>query len=223
MDNYKVYMHIFPNNKVYIGITKQKPENRWNNGKGYKNNDYLANAILKYGWNNIEHKILYSNLTKEEAELKEVELIREYKSNIKEYGYNILDGGNVSDGMTEEVKRKISQACKGKTSWNKGKKMSDEYKKKLSEAHKGQIVSKEKRQKLRELFKGRKFSEETRNKISIAKKGQPSKLRRKVVCIETNKIYNSVTEAETELKIRHICEACNGIRKTAGGSHWKYL
>ena len=223
MNNYSVYIHLFPNNKVYIGITKQKPENRWNNGKGYKNNDYLANAILKYGWNNIEHKILYSNLTKEEAEIKEVELIREYKSNIKEYGYNILDGGNVSDGMTEEVKRKISQSCKGKTSWNKGKKMTDEYKKKLSEAHKGQTVSKEKRQKLRELFKGRKFSEETRNKISIAKKGQPSKLRRKVVCIETNKIYNGVTEAETELKIRHICEACNGIRKTAGGSHWKYL
>lgn len=122
MNNYSVYIHLFPNNKVYIGITKQKPENRWNNGKGYKNNDYLANAILKYGWNNIEHKILYSNLTKEEAELKEVELIREYKSNIKEYGYNILDGGNVSDGMTEEVKRKISQACKGKTSWIKGKK-----------------------------------------------------------------------------------------------------
>ena len=67
MNNYSVYIHLFPNNKVYIGITKQKPEHRWNNGKGYKNNDYLANAILKYGWNNIEHKILYSNLTKEEA------------------------------------------------------------------------------------------------------------------------------------------------------------
>ena len=31
MDNYKVYIHIFPNNKVYIGITSQKPKRRWNN------------------------------------------------------------------------------------------------------------------------------------------------------------------------------------------------
>ena len=109
MDNYKVYIHIFPNNKVYIGITKQKPENRWNNGRGYKNNDYLVNAISKYGWNNIEHKILYSNLSKEEAEQKEIELIKRYKSNIKKYGYNILDGGNVSNGITEETKEKIKK------------------------------------------------------------------------------------------------------------------
>lgn len=223
MDNYKVYIHIFPNNKVYIGITKQKPENRWNNGRGYKNNDYLVNAILKYGWDNIEHKILYNNLSKEEAEQKEIYLIKKYKANKKRYGYNILDGGNVSDGMTEEVRKKIGEASKGRIPPNKGKKMSDEFKKKLSEGHKGQIVSEEKKQKLREFFKGREFSKETRNKISIAKKGQPSKLRRKVICIETNKIYNSVTEAEIELKIRHICEACNKIRKTAGGYHWQYV
>lgn len=223
MDNYKVYMHIFPNNKVYIGITKQKPENRWNNGKGYKNNDYLKNAILKYGWNNIEHKILYDSLNKEKAEQKEIELIKKYKSNIKKYGYNILSGGNVSDGITEEIRKKISQTCKGRISWNKGIKLSEEHKRKLSEAHKGKIVSEEKKQKLREFFKGRKFSKETREKISIAKKGKPSNLKRKVICIENNRIYNSVTEAETELKIRHICEVCNGIRKTAGGLHWKYI
>ena len=32
---YCVYKHIFPNNKVYIGVTCQKPEYRWRNGKGY--------------------------------------------------------------------------------------------------------------------------------------------------------------------------------------------
>ncbi len=157
------------------------------------------------------------------AEQKEIELIKKYKSNIKKYGYNILNGGNVADGITEEIRRKISETSKGRKAWNKGKKMSDDYRKKLSEAHKGQIISEEQRQKLREFFKGREFSKETRNKISIAKKGQPSKLRRKVICIETNKIYNSVTEAEIELKIRHICEACNKIRKTAGGYHWQYV
>ena len=42
-------MHIFPNNKKYIGITKQTPEKRWENGKGYKHNNYIQNAINKYG------------------------------------------------------------------------------------------------------------------------------------------------------------------------------
>lgn len=35
MNNYIVYKHIFPNNKIYIGLTRQKPERRWRNGDGY--------------------------------------------------------------------------------------------------------------------------------------------------------------------------------------------
>lgn len=31
---YSVYIHTLPNNKVYIGITSQKPKARWDNGRG---------------------------------------------------------------------------------------------------------------------------------------------------------------------------------------------
>lgn len=48
MNNYTVYMHIAPNNKIYIGITSKKPKYRWNNGTGYINNDYFTRAIKKY-------------------------------------------------------------------------------------------------------------------------------------------------------------------------------
>ena len=41
MDNYKVYIHIFPNDKIYIGVTKQKPEYRWRNGTKYSDNQYM--------------------------------------------------------------------------------------------------------------------------------------------------------------------------------------
>lgn len=34
---YYLYRHTTPSGKVYIGITCQKPENRWNNGRGYFN------------------------------------------------------------------------------------------------------------------------------------------------------------------------------------------
>ena len=71
-NNYKVYIHIFPNNKVYIGITRNRTDIRWTNGKGYKKQEVMSNAINKYGWKNIEHKVLYENLTKEEAEQKEI-------------------------------------------------------------------------------------------------------------------------------------------------------
>lgn len=62
----------------------------------------MRNAINKYGWNNIEHVILFEGLTQEEACNKEIELIAEYKTNIhrygNKYGYNMTDGGEGTFG-----------------------------------------------------------------------------------------------------------------------------
>ena len=94
MENYTVYKHTFPNGKVYIGITKREPKVRWgSSGHGYCRNIRMWNAIKKYGWNNIEHIILYENKTREEADELERKLIEEYKSNQKDFGYNIQRGG----------------------------------------------------------------------------------------------------------------------------------
>ena len=85
MDNlYCVYCHInLVNNKKYIGITKQRPQDRWReNGKGYQGQTKFWNAIKKYGWDNFEHIILFTNLTLEEANYKEKELI-DYFDTIK--------------------------------------------------------------------------------------------------------------------------------------------
>ena len=75
MENYKVYKHTFPNGKVYIGITQQTLIRRWQNGKGYYKNSFISKAINKYGWENVKHEVLFENLTKEEAEQKEIEHI----------------------------------------------------------------------------------------------------------------------------------------------------
>ncbi len=93
--NFTVYMHIFPNNKRYIGITCQKPEQRWRNGAGYGDDQPLIrNAIKKYGWENIEHIILFTKLSKEEACEKEKELIKKYNTLDDKYGYNMTVGGD---------------------------------------------------------------------------------------------------------------------------------
>lgn len=118
MKKYTVYKHTFPNGKVYIGITSQTPQKRWKNGYGYlekRGNKYsqpfVARAILKYGWDNILHEILFEELTQEEAINKEKELIEQYNANNPQYGYNNTKGGEGSFGKTlsEETKEKISK------------------------------------------------------------------------------------------------------------------
>ena len=61
---------------------------------------------------------------------------------------------------------------KGKPAWNRGKKFSEEYKKRLSEAHKGKKHNEETRKKMSEAQKGKKMSEESKKKISEAQKGK---------------------------------------------------
>jgi predicted GIY-YIG superfamily endonuclease len=62
-NNYKVYMHTFPDNKVYIGITRQSLSQRWGkDGYGYQKQP-VYNAIKKYGWDNIKHELVEDGLT----------------------------------------------------------------------------------------------------------------------------------------------------------------
>lgn len=78
---YTVYMHISPNNKKYIGITCQSPQQRWGSNRvGYKSNSYFWNSIQKYGWSNFKHFIIKKGLTQEEASELEKELIKKYKT-----------------------------------------------------------------------------------------------------------------------------------------------
>ena len=89
-NSYIVYKHTSPSSKVYIGITKFDPKYRWlNNGRGYKTQTTFFNAIIKYGWINFKHEILYKNLSEKQALDKEEELIQQYKSYDRRYGYNI--------------------------------------------------------------------------------------------------------------------------------------
>ena len=124
-NNYIVYIHISPSDKVYIGITAFDSKYRWlNNGRGYKNQTVFFNAIIKYGWINFKHEILYEGLTKEEALNKEEELIRKYKSYDRRYGYNVSLRGylipSVSNNNTGSNSRR--QPVAAIPSWkNRGK------------------------------------------------------------------------------------------------------
>ena len=76
---------------------------------------------------------------------------------------------------TEESRRKMSEALKGKSAWNKGKHLSEEHRKKLSEAR--QNISEESRRKMSEAAKNRaQISDDTRRKQSESHKGLRWKL-----------------------------------------------
>lgn len=128
-------MHTVPNGRKYIGITYQKPERRWRGGMHYDYNKRFFSVIVQYGWDNIKHEILYENLTREEAEQREIELIKKHKTNQEEYGYNMTTGGKGAPNCTKsiETREKLSKA-------NKGRKASEETKRKISEGRKGKLM-----------------------------------------------------------------------------------
>ncbi len=95
-DTFCVYIHINKiNGKKYIGQTiySDHPNRRWRNGSGYKVQEYFWRAIQKYGWDNFDHEIVASNLTKEEADNFEILLIQKFNTTDPQCGYNITLGG----------------------------------------------------------------------------------------------------------------------------------
>ena len=206
-NNYKVYVHIAPNGKRYYGITKQKVEKRWANGKGYKKNEHFTNAINKYGWDNFEHIVLFDNLTKEEATLMEkcyIVLYDTFKN-----GYNQSLGGEGMNGLkhAEEWKQEQSKKMSGENNpmYGMSGKLSPNY--------------------------GKKHSEETRKKISEAQKGENNPMygknnprARQIYCVELDQYFDTVTEAGKYVGCSKgtILNVLTGKGKTAKGMHWLY-
>lgn len=218
---YTVYCHINKiNGKMYFGITGRRPEERWGaNGNNYKSTPHFFSAIQKYGWNNFEHIILFENLTREVACEIEKMCIKIYNTQDKEFGYNILEGGQVEE-LPEEVRRKMSMSMMGNQN-GKGHPCSEEKKEKIRQSQKGRKFSEEHKQKLSEAAKNRHTpcSEEKKKKLS---ENYPNQ--RKVYCVETDIVYRSVQECARALGLyaTNVSKVCRGIHKTTGGYHFKF-
>lgn len=178
-----IYKLTSPSGKVYIGqsINLEKRINSYKN-LHCKGQTKLYNALLKYGFDNFKIDILWST----EDDTNIIFILNQFEKDFinlydaVETGYNLRTGGENSL-MSEESKRKNSEAQKGKkhseetklkmSEYHKGKKVSEETKLKLSKRHKGKIISEETKLKISESQKGRKHSEETKRKMSESSKG----------------------------------------------------
>lgn len=223
--SYVVYKLTSPSNKVYIGITSQTVSKRWENGRGYRKCPAVFKSINKYGWDNFKKEILYKDLTEFEAKKLEIALIKIFKSNNKKFGYNLTEGGDGTLGrkLTEEQKKRISEK-------NKNKKLTEAQKEHLKQINLGKHHSEETKRKMSESRKGnkynlgRKLSEERKRKISESQMGAKNQHAKRVICLETLKIYDTITQAKDETKATKITECCRHYpkHKSSNGLHWEF-
>ena len=207
MNSYCIYKHTFPNNKVYVGLTCQNPLDRWQGGYGYKKQRLMFNAIKKYGWDNIRHEILFDGLTLQEAHEKEIELISLYKSDDRDFGYNISSGGYSGCGhtLTEEARERIGAS-------HRGKPLSEEHKAKLRKPHFGKCRGKRPPEVVLRLKLAAEGKRHKKAVVQFAKNG------------DLVSQWDSVLRVSSELGIpqSNIISVCKGKRKSAGGFIWAY-
>lgn len=112
------------NGKVYIGQTTVPMRKRLIQHMTFSrpwtrcHKTYFHNALAKYGLNNFELSLIEICNSQEELDIREKYWINYYKSNDKQFGYNIESGGK--DGrkglkLTEEHKQKLIHANLGKS------------------------------------------------------------------------------------------------------------
>ena len=168
---YKVYKHVFPNGKVYVGITSRSLNERWLYGHGY-GDTLMGRAVQKYGWDNIKHYVLRGDFTEDEAKAKEKELIAKYHSNQYEFGYNLTEGGDGSPGYkhTEKAKEKMRAATHRRV-WTEESRRKESISVKKTWEYRDRTVSEETRRKISAANKGRILSEETRKRMSASRTG----------------------------------------------------
>lgn len=222
------------NNKVYIGQTKKSPAVRWRNGHGYRGNTRFSMAINKYGWENFIHEIIEDNIpTQKEANEREIYWINYYHSYNFDFGYNMSPGGYL---QTEESREKQKNSFKKQhrnklnfiwcyelmkifpnptiaLEWF----LSSGYCKKGQKNPIVRVIDKEEHTCFGFHFCSManflSFHPKSKTEINSLK-GH----RKKVVCIETGDVFESISECSRLLNIavQHICRACKNHTKTHG-------
>lgn len=204
---YKVTNKI--NNKVYIGITTKTLEyrKRIHIRDSKTKNTYFYRALRKYGEDNFTWEIIDTAKTKEELEELEKYYISLYDSfNDKGKGYNTTSGGYSLYDITEEEKQRRSERAKGKNNPMYG----------VESPMKGKHFTKEHK---------RKISESLKNSYRPHVIGGNNPSAKKVINLDTNEIFNTLTEASEKYNIskQMISKVCNGHNETAGGFRWAFV
>lgn len=195
--SWTVYAHITPDGKMYVGMTGIKTWKRWGYGRGYKDIPRFYEAIEKYGWNNIQHEIVASGLTKEEAAHMEKLLIQKLDLTNPDKGYNTLVG---TEALPETL-RKQSKSIRefyAKNGPYPSPRLGTGVLQTMTDRHNSEYAG-----------------GKQKSKGSV----------RRVRCIDTGMEYESVVDAAnaTGINVHHIYGNALGARVDAGGMQWEYI
>lgn len=134
------------NGKIYVGITSDVLSKRWNKHVYDARHDskcVIHRAMRKYGLDNFSMSEIKQCHSEQELLSQEKFFIEELKSNVKYGGYNETFGGEapmLGRHHSDASKLKISEKLKGRPSPNRGKKASEETRRKLGESHSKPVV-----------------------------------------------------------------------------------
>lgn len=244
---YCVYVHTNKaNGKRYVGITSQKPQNRWRDGKGYLQNPHFKSAIEKYGWNSFEHDILITGLTKEQANRWEQALIAQWDSTNPDKGYNVGLGGEGTNSVSDKTREKMrvrnlkwyanhpeakERRWHGVAQYDRSGNLICLYDS-IKEAEQVTAVC---YSSIVRCCNGRAYSaggfrwmylEEALLQMSEVNKWQRRKVAQYSIDGQFIRLYGSVVDAEKMLGLKHpskISYVCSGQRKSCNGYIWKYI
>lgn len=191
------------NGKKYVGLTNNISRRKNEHFSALRNGNH-DNQHLQYSWNKYgeENFLFYVIEECSIDKLSEMEkyYIEKYHSDDDKYGYNIEAGGRENKQLSEETRKKLSDALKGRT-------FSEEHKMRIGQA-----------------LVGRKFSDESREKMRQAKIGKMDGEKHPrcnpVYCPELNQEFWGAKEAEDIYGIdRTYIYACISGRQKSAGKH----
>lgn len=156
------------NGKKYVGITRRSISERWaehlEESRRGRSKRALTMALRKYGQDSFLIEQIGEAENWDSLCAAEVELIESIGTKAPN-GYNMTDGGDGSIGLCPEALERMKEKCRAS-------RHTEETKRLISEAGKGRKHSTEAKQKISSARKGKPLSEEHRQKLAIAKIGK---------------------------------------------------
>jgi len=196
----------------YVGVSNNA-EKRFSQHNKRTQNRHLRFAIKKYNWDNLIKTVL---LVADKSYCLEIERKLRPANAI---GWNIVAGGGLPPVITGPRPH-----LRGKTSWNKGKTLSEKTKELLREASLEQWKDPEHKKRMSLIKKGKpsnrkgyRHSPETIKKMKDSKTGKPSKKKGTKLSAES---YENVVQAS---RFKWTCPHCKkeGMNKGAA-NRWHF-
>ncbi len=213
------------NGKFYYGIhsTNNLEDGYMGGGK------LIREAIKKHGKENFQKEIVANCLTRKEVSDHE-KLVVTMDLVLDENCYNLKTGGDNESVHSEETRKLLSKA-------NKGKKISKETRDKMSTFQKGRIKTEIHRKRIsvgllaeKHPMFGKFHSEETLKKMSEAHSGEKNHWFGKFNCNPLSKqcnimgiIYESMAEASRQLNVKPGVIRSRILSTTDRFKDWKYV